>query len=154
MKFLISVVFIFCFPSTLYWINPFALSIADDIDRFRPKSALLLAYGAGLLRDILLFSPRFGLLGISSLIACLGTNWAVRFFSIEGMMSLYTVASFICAELICETLFCLLFNSTAGLSIEHSLEFFLYSLLYAMLLGLITNFFRSSSSHPSSQRNV
>lgn len=132
MKLLIALSLTFFQPSVLYWFNPYANAIADDISLFRPKKALILAFIVGLFRDILLSSPRFGLLGLSSALACLGTNMTVRYFSIEGMLNLPVVFCFTCTEALIDALLCAFFApSSSEFSVQQSFIYVTYSCLYA-----------------------
>jgi hypothetical protein len=146
-KFLTALSSILFFPSVFYWLNPFAVSIASDIYSFRPTSALIKAYVMGLVRDILLVSPRFGLLGLSSALACIGANKIVRYFSIEGMLGVPIVFCFVCLEAFLDAGLCFVFvPSDSEVSPQQVLMYVVYSCLYASaylsLTGLYKGFFK------------
>jgi hypothetical protein len=151
MKFLTALSCMLCFPSVFFWLNPFAMSIANDINRFRPKAALVKAYAIGLLRDILLFSPRFGLLGLSSALACISTNKIVRYFSIEGMQGVPIVLCFACLEVFFDIVTCFVFVSAPSeVSFQQALIYVvcscLYALVYLSVAGFCTRFFRQRTT--------
>ncbi len=140
MRFLTASSCVIFLPSILYWLNPFAVSIARDIDIFRPKTALIKAYIVGLLRDILLISPRFGLLGLSSAIACMSTNKIVRYFSIEGMMGVPIVFCFVSLEALFDAILCFVFVSSPNeVSLQQAIVYVVYSCLYASAYLSITS---------------
>ena len=89
-----SFLLVWIVPATFSIGNPFILPITSLVLRRKPVAAATWAYCIGLLYDIVLASPRFGMLGMSLLLATLFAIGITFYFSLEGLLgSLLLVAS-------------------------------------------------------------
>lgn len=82
----LSTLLTFFFPASLSSFNPFYLPIAGHLLRRKPFVAAMLAYILGIMRDIFLATPRFGLLGMASLFSALVATSFSFYFSLEGFL--------------------------------------------------------------------
>lgn len=79
-----SIAVTFLWPSCHALGNPFIAPVTAMISERRTLFAMWIALVSGLFRDVILSSPRFGLLGLSSLIGATIVNHLFRYVSFEG----------------------------------------------------------------------
>jgi hypothetical protein len=131
------------YPSVLALFNPFLAPIAKAIQERRLYTALWTSYLTGLLRDIILTSPRLGLLGLSSLLAVAITYRLSRLSSVEGWQGTAVVSVVAAVEFFLDTFFCSMagqFEGTSFSSVWSWKSFFLFivvSFLWACALGCL-----------------
>ena len=94
------------YPSTFSVFNPFLAPISVAVQKRKLSSALYASYSTGILRDIILSSPRLGLLGFSSLIATALTYRLSSLFSLEGWQGSFVLALLAIFEFFFDMLFC------------------------------------------------
>lgn len=85
-EWILSFSLLWVFPSLLAFFNPFFLPVSNFILERKSLPALLTAYITGLLRDLFLATPRFGMLGSSSLFSTLIALSVCFYFSFEGFL--------------------------------------------------------------------
>lgn len=141
-EWMLSLLCIWVFPSATAHFNPFLAQIAQAIQRRNVPTVLWMAYLSGLLRDILLSSPRLGLLGISSLLTSGITYRLSHFVSVEGWQGSFIVALLAILEFFFDALFCFLGGHSdlpSFSSVWSWKSFFLFvvfSCLWACALGI------------------
>ena len=140
---IISLLFAWSFPSILAVFNPFLAPISQAIQRRKLYTVLWTSYLTGLLRDIILSSPRLGVLGLSSLVTSAITYRLSRFVSVEGWQGSFVVFVLAVFEFILDTAFCSIaehFDLPSFSSLWSWKCFFLFVVfgcLWACALGLI-----------------
>ena len=87
-----SILVVWLFPSSLAVWDPFLAPIARSIVRRRLSATLWGCFLTGCLRDLLLASPRFGVLALSSLISGGLVFRMVRLFPLDGLQGTFLVA--------------------------------------------------------------
>jgi hypothetical protein len=131
------------FPSILAVFNPFLAPVSKAIQERRFYTVVWSSYLTGLLRDIILSSPRLGILGLSSLVTSATTYRLSRFLSLEGWQGVFVVAILSLLEFSLDTVFCFMaarFDRMSFFSLWSWKSFFLFvvfSCLWACALGLI-----------------
>ena len=133
-----SLFFVWFFPSFFSLFNPFYLPISSYILKRKPFLAALSAYSVGLLRDIFLATPRFGMMGLSSLCSTLVAFGICSHFSLEGLWGSCILTALLA--------FCdILFSTCLGsLFCEHA--FFSWkTLIYTLLLSSLWTFIIKSA---------
>jgi hypothetical protein len=141
---LLSLLIIWWHPAVLAIFNPFLAPISKAIQGRRLYSVVWTSYLTGLLRDIVLSSPRLGMLGLSSLLTSALTYRFSLFFSVEGWQGSVVVAMLACVEFFLDTLLCHMAGNFEGIpfssvwSWKGFVLFVVFSCLWACALGLIT----------------
>lgn len=129
------------YPSTLALFNPFLAPISKTIQGRRLYTTLWASYLTGLLRDIILSSPRLGILGLSSLLAGAVVYRLSRLLALEGWGGSFVVAMLAIAEFLCDSVMCYVAGRSEGTpfsSVWAWKSFFLFvvvSCLWAYLLS-------------------
>ena len=80
----VSILVVWLFPSSLAVWNPFLAPIAQSIVKRRLVAALWGCFLTGCVQDLLLASPRFGVLALSSLISGAFVFRVVQLFPLDG----------------------------------------------------------------------
>ena len=143
-----SCLLVWFFPSVLAICNPFLAPVSQAIKSHRPYVMYLGAYFSGLFRDIVLSSPRLGLLALSSLLVCVAVYRLSRLFSFEGWQGFFVVALLAGMQFLSDVLLCSFFGrpEPAPFFVVWSWKsFFLFvvlSCVWALMLGFITVAFR------------
>lgn len=141
---IISFLIVWSCPSIVAAFNPFLAPISQAIRQRKLTSALWGSYLAGVLRDILLSSPRLGLLGLSSLLTTAIIYRLSRLLSVEGWQGSFVVMLLSILEFFLDTLFCLLASPYDNLSFfalwswKSLFLCTLFSCSWACVLGLCT----------------
>jgi len=120
-------------PSTFLYFNPFTPIICQSL--LNKKSAFFSALCGGLVRDLFLASPKFGLCGLSSVLTAHLLSWTASFITFEGTVGLIeSAALFSAVDFMLSSFFCGLVLS----SIPWNL-FFLYvvfSVFWTLIFSL------------------
>ena len=140
---LLSLLLVWTSPSLLAVFNPFLAPISQAIQRRTLYRALWGAYLTGLLRDIILSSPRLGLLGLSSLVTSAMTYRLACLLSLEGWQGSFVVAMLAVMEFFIDTVFCCIAGGAEGPSFSSVWSwksyflFVVFACLWACFLGCI-----------------
>lgn len=129
-EWLLCISLIWVRPNALSLFNPFFLLTSSYFLERRFFLALVTAYCSGLLRDIFLATPRFGMLGASSLFASIITLGICFYFPLEGFIGSCILLSFL-------TLFDLLFSAYLGSLFCGYAFFSLKTLFLAFILSFV-----------------
>ena len=89
-------------PASLSSFNPFYLPLSSYILKRKPIVAATGAYLLGIMRDIFLATPRFGMLGMSSLFSALVAICVSFYFSLEGLIGSLVLTTILA---LCDILF-------------------------------------------------
>lgn len=141
-----SFLLIWSHPSILAVFNPFLAPISSCIQQRRLISSLWSSYVTGLLRDIILSSPRLGLLGFSSLLTTAIVYRLSRLFSLEGWQGSFVVAMLAIGEFFVSSFLCYFcghVDDSSFLSVWSWKSFFLFvvfSCLWTLFIGTATIF--------------
>lgn len=114
---ILSILVVWWFPSSLALWNPLLAPIAQAIAKRELSTALWGCFLTGCVQDLLLASPRFGVLTLSSLISGALVFRIVRLFPIDGFLGTFLVALLAAVQGIMDILLC----SVLGLSDAYSL---------------------------------
>ena len=87
-----SILVVWIFPSSLAIWNPFLAPIARSIVKRQLFAVLWGCFLTGCVQDLLLASPRFGVLALSSLISGSLVFRMVRLFPVDGLQGTFLVA--------------------------------------------------------------
>jgi hypothetical protein len=87
-EWIFSLLLLYLLPTLFCLFNPFFLPVASYVIERKSFVALFSAYISGLGRDIFLATPRFGMLGASSLFSTLVVLSVCFYFSLEGFLGL------------------------------------------------------------------
>lgn len=89
---ILSILVVWLFPSSLSIWNPFLAPIAQSIVKRQQTSVLWSCFLTGCVQDLLLASPRFGVLALSSLISGTFVFRVVCLFPLDGLQGTLLVA--------------------------------------------------------------
>jgi hypothetical protein len=103
---LASMALIWAFPSSLALWNPFLAPISLSIVRRNLPAALWGCFLTGCLQDLLLASPRFGILALSSLLSGALAFRIVRLFPIDGFQGTFLATILAALQGILDVLLC------------------------------------------------
>ena len=142
MAWVLSVLAIWFWPTALSVYNPFLAPIAKAIQNRQYTTACWGACCSGLARDMILFSPKFGLLCFSSLAVCALVYRLCRLLSLDGWQGSFVVAILAIVQYIADTFACAVTSSleqggTTSWSWRGYALFVSLSCLWAILLGLV-----------------
>ena len=131
-------------PSALALFNPFLAIISKAIQERKLYTTLWASYLTGLLRDIILSSPRLGILGFSSLVTGALVYRLARLCSLEGWQGSFVVGLLALVEFFFDTVFCYVAGRLGEASFSSVWSwkgfflFVVFSCLWACALGLLT----------------
>lgn len=137
-----SFLLIWLFPSTVALFNPFLAPISRAIQERKLTPVLWSSYLTGLLRDIILSSPRLGLLGFSSLVTSALVYRLSRLLALEGWQGSFVVALLAVGEFFCDSVFCYVVGRSEGITFAFLFTwksyflFVVFSCVWAFLLRL------------------
>jgi hypothetical protein len=101
-----SILVVWLFPSSLAIWNPLLAPIARSVVRRHLSAALWGCFLTGCVQDLLLASPRVGLLALSSLISGAFVFRVVRLFPLDGFQGTLLVALLAATQGIMDILLC------------------------------------------------
>ena len=102
----VSILVVWLFPSSLATWNPFLAPIARSIAKRQLSAALWGCFITGCVQDLLLASPRFGVLALSSLISGAVVFRAVRLFPLDGFQGTVLVPFLAAIQGVMDILLC------------------------------------------------
>jgi hypothetical protein len=92
-EWILSLLVVWFFPVLFSLFNPFFVPISSYLLARRAFLAIIASYITGLLRDIFLATPRFGMLGASSLFSSLIALGVCFYFPLEGFWGACIIVS-------------------------------------------------------------
>ena len=101
-----SILLVWLFPSSLALWNPFLAPIARSIAKRQLSAALWGCFITGCVSDLLLASPRFGVLALSSLISGALVFRVVRLFPLDGFQGTVLVPFLAAIQAVMDILLC------------------------------------------------
>jgi hypothetical protein len=92
---LLSFFLVWCIPYALCLFNPFYLPVSSLLMKRSIAKGCLLAYVSGLIRDVFLATPLFGIFGLSTCISTACTSLIVLNFSLDGFLGSVVISFFL-----------------------------------------------------------